>query len=77
MVKADFFREVTLKEWSEELMGFVKLCNHGKLLLSKGNLFWFESIVFAINDGETRVLTVGVSDLYRYIDSIDVYSTVK
>ena len=61
MIDTDFFREISVKEWSADLRVYIKFVNDGRLLPSKEHVFMFESFVFAIHDGELRVMTVCVS----------------
>ena len=61
MVNDEFHRDVSLKDWSDELKGYIRHWNGGELLPSKENMFIFESIVFEVvdEDGE-RFMTIGV-----------------
>ena len=61
MVDQDLLRQITVKEWSDEVKEYIKVCNEGNLLQSLEHFFLLQAYVFDISQGEdTRILTIGV-----------------
>ena len=65
MIEQDLLREVSIKDWSQEIREYIKVCNGNMLLATEEHFFLLHAYVFDISEGEdTRFMTIGVSEQY-------------
>ena len=58
MVDQDILREISIKDWSQEIKEYIRICNQNNLLASPEHFFLLHAYVFDISEGEdTRFMS--------------------